>query len=94
MAEKVIFEFRAQNNGEGACAFELGHGTHCCRVSGPDVWAWCWGGHKSRVPGSGRSAQPRHKRGRARQHMRETLDFFEELYDDFFGDGAPGESTA
>ena len=94
MAEKVIFEFHAQNNGEGACGFEFGHGKRRCRMSGPDVWAWCWREHESRVPGSGRSERPRHKRGRARQHMRETLDFFEELYDDLFGESAQGESAA
>ena len=94
MAEKVIFEFKAQNNAEGGCRFGFGHGTHCFRASGPDVWAWCWGGHESRVPGSGGSARPRHKRGTGRQHVRETLSFFERLYDDLFGENAPGESAA
>lgn len=83
MAERVIFEFRADHD-EGGCGFEFRHSMDdlfspsilaCCRVMGVSGMPWAEGPRRSR-----------RNRDKVRRHMRETLDFFERMYDDLFGE--------
>ena len=89
MVEKVIFEFRADD--EGGCGFDFGPGMD--DLLGPSILACC---QVMSIPGMshiGGSRRSRHFRDKARHHMRETLDFFERMYDDLFGGEESGEST-
>lgn len=79
MTEKVIFEFRVKHDEEGG-GFEVRHGE--------DLGFWaCCPPHDIPRPPSARWPKPPHSgRDRVRHHMRETLDFFEQMYDDLFGE--------
>ncbi len=92
MAEKVIFEFRAEP-GEGGCGFSFRHDTDewlfpaslwaCCQMMGTS--------ERPRAEGKRRSRGPKHK---VRRHMRDTLDFYEQLYEDLFGRETSEESDS
>lgn len=91
MTEKVIFEFRAEGGGDGV-RFSLACGEGIMAAMGPLPIA---GSCPVAVVGVPRAAW----RGRARdavkgsrRHMREALDFFEQMYRDLYGK-APGPSA-
>ena len=81
MAEKVIFEFHADQV-ESDCGFGFGHRMNglfgrsdldCCRMMG--------------IHGTSCGEEPEQSdyRDQAHHHMRETLDLFERIYEDLFG---------
>lgn len=81
MAEKVIFEFRADHK-DGSCESGFEDATDglfdsfvsaCCRVTDTDRMS--------------RGARPQRSyyRDKTRHQMRETLDLFEQMYEDLFG---------
>jgi hypothetical protein len=86
MAEKVIFEFRARCD-EDSHGVEVRHGHGCFAVFGLDMWPCCPPEGVPRGPHAGRPKGSHPGRDKARHHVRETLDFFERMYDDLFGQG-------
>jgi len=90
MAEKVIFEFRADRD-ERSCGFEFGHDMDDWPF-GPSILACCEVIGVAGMPHTGRPRRSRRNRDRVRHPMRETLDFFERMYDDLFGQEEPGDS--
>jgi hypothetical protein len=93
MAEKIILEFRADDHEDG-CGCGYGHGWDSFLAFGPAIMAFCT---EMGVPGAPPAERPQQAHGRrdkARHDMRETLDFFERMYDDLFGGEASSESGA
>jgi hypothetical protein len=90
MAEKVIFEFRADRD-ESSCRFEFGHDMDDWPF-GPSIRACCEVISVAGVPHTGMPRRSRRSRDKARHPMRETLDLFERMYDDLFGQEEPGYS--
>ena len=85
MAEKVIFEFRVKENAAG-CGVEFRHGDRSFTVSGTSFPAWCQEGGPVGVHHPGQTMWSHRKADETRHHMRETLDFLEQLYSDLFGE--------
>ncbi len=88
MAERVIFEFRA---GEDVPlgGFEFRCGERRFKPFGPSMWACC---HAAVVPQRSQDAAPKrsqHNRRSASRHLRETLDIFQSIYDDLYGEEDP-----
>lgn len=83
MAEKVIFEVRVKQDEEG-CGIEFKHGARHFTVFGPDFSAWCRGAGVARAHRAWGPKWSHRDRDEARGHMRETLDFLEQMYDDLF----------
>lgn len=92
MAEKVIFEFRVKRD-EDDCRFEVRRGEGCLSAFGPDIGACCppEGFHGMPQPGPPPGFPP--GKHRLRHNMRETLDFFERMYDDLFGEEGSDENV-
>lgn len=91
MAEKVIFEFRARRDEDG-CGFEVRHGQGHFTVLGPDIGACCRPGGIPGGPRAGGARRSHRRSDKVRSHMRETLDFFERMYEDLFGEEESGGS--
>lgn len=85
MPEKIIFEFRVTEN-EGGCGVEFRSGDKSFTVPGPDFSAWCRDGGSDEVHYHGPPKWSRRRTDEARHHMRETLDFLEQMYGDLFGE--------
>lgn len=85
MSDKVIFEFRVKEN-EAGCGVEFSHGDSRFTVSGPGFSAWCQESGSASVLHHCTPKWSHRKTDEARHHMRETLDFLEQLYGDLFGD--------
>ena len=85
MSEKVIFEFRVKEN-EGGCSIDFRHGGRHFTVPGPNFSAWCQESDSASVLHHGAPMWSHRKTDKAQNHMRETLDFLEQLYSDLFGD--------
>jgi hypothetical protein len=83
MAEKVIFEFRADRD-EGKCRFEFGR--NMADLFESSIAACCDSMGMSAVFCAGQPKQSQRNSNEARHHMRETLDFLEQMYDDLFGE--------
>ena len=91
MADKVIFEFSAGDD-EGGCGSEFGHGKGHFALFGPSIVACCHGTGVLRGPCAGEAGHSRRGRDKVRRHMRDTLEFFEGIYDDLFGEEESGAS--
>ena len=89
MAEKVIFEFRADRD-EGGCGFHFGSGMD--GLFDPSILACCRAAGIPGMPRAGGPKRSRRSRDHGRHHMRETLDFFERMYNDLFSGAASSQS--
>ena len=85
MAEKVIFELRVRREKDGY-GFEVRHGEDHFTLLGLDIGPCCPLGD---MPGE--SNRQQRDRDKVRHQMRETLDFFEQMYDDLFGEQVSDE---
>ncbi len=92
MAEKVIFEFRVKRDEDG-CGFEVRRGEGRLGVFGPDIGACCPPGGFPGMPQPGPPPGFPPGKDRLRNNMRETLDFFERIYDDLFGEEESDENV-
>ncbi len=90
MAEKVIFEFRAQRAEEGY-QYEVRRGKKRFTVSKPFERECCPPVFVCFGPGIKSQNWSRRIRDDSRRRMRETLDFFEGLYDDLYGEAESSE---
>lgn len=84
MTEKIVFEFRADHKQSG-CGSGFGHSI--CDLFGPSILDCHDMMSVHGMSCGGRSKQSYHE-DRARHHMRDTLDLFERLYKDLFGEEA------
>lgn len=87
MAEKVIFEFRG-SNGEGGFEFGIMHGMDGCMVDPPPGLACYQSMFFHGMRRSRGSRRANHFRDKTRRRIGETLDFFERMYDDLYGEGS------
>lgn len=91
MTEKVIFEFRADDD-ESGWGFECGHGLDDLLGPEPSILACCGATGTPGMFHGGGLKRSHHFRDNMRHHMRETLDLFEQMYDDLFGREESNES--
>jgi hypothetical protein len=91
MAEKVLFEYRAQD-GENGCEFHFGHGTTTPGPFGPFVGICCRGEIHADVPRDEGSKSARRPRERSRRNVRDTLDLLERMFHDLYGGEEANES--
>ena len=85
MSEKVIFEVRVKENEDG-CSVDFRHGDRRFTVPGPDFPLWCQESCSAGVLHHDAPKWSQRRTDEAQHHMRETLDFLEQLYRDLFGD--------
>ena len=83
MTEKVIFEYRCEESEDGGYTYQVQQGEERYIYMGEHQPSACWP-----MFGHWRSASRRTRRRRehSRRHMRATLDFLEEMYDDIYGE--------
>jgi hypothetical protein len=82
MKEKVIFEYRSDDEGLGfqmQCSQEF-------REFLPHSWEFHHPAYTPRVIRKRISKWNQQRKKKLRQHMRETLDFFEDIYTDLYDD--------
>ncbi len=92
MAEKVIFEFRAEE-GEDGYRFEFRNPDLDCMGLTPFLMSCCQTAPMGGLFGG--RASSKHSRAKARRRMRNTLDFFQKMYDDLYGeDEVSGEEES
>lgn len=91
MAEKVIFEFHAEN-GESGYGFGFKQGMDGCMVFAPFDLACCRSMFIPGMPSAGGPRRYHRLRDKTRRRIGETLDFFERMYDDLYGGGGSGEN--
>jgi len=92
VAEKVIFEFRARREGDNYC-YEIMHPEEGITVQTPAVKRSAgktiphpfFHGLPCRMAPK-RTSRTRKK---SRKRMRDTLDFYERIYDELYGEGEP-----